>query len=72
MAKWLLSADSAVRVALAAVHFAAPAAGLVSVTVQPVSATADFASAAAEAVRLETEADCVVCFGLPERYLAAG
>lgn len=40
-------------------------------TVQPVSATADFASAAVEAVRLELEADCVVCFGLAERYLAA-
>ena len=72
MAKCLTSVDSAVRVALAPVQFAALAAGLVPAAVQPASAVVDFASAAAEAVRLELEADCVVCFGLAERYLAAG
>ena len=40
-------------------------------TVQSSSAVVDFASAAVEAVRLELEADCVVCLGLPERHLAA-
>ena len=64
MAKWLPSIDSAIRVALAPVQFAALAAGLAL-------------PAAVEFVRLRlveqhSAAAGFVRLGLPERHLAAG